>query len=56
MIIEDKTNEVVSRIDVTSQLDRNIDKIHDGIFQNLNHSEFSVIENESNEELPEVKL
>jgi hypothetical protein len=55
-IIEDKTGEVVSRIDIASQSERNIEKILGGINRNLNHSEFSVNEKESDEELPEVKL
>lgn len=43
-IIEDKKEEVVSRMDVTSQLERNLEKILGGISRNLNHAEFSIKE------------
>lgn len=54
-IIEDKTNEVVSRIDITNQSDMNLEKIMTGINRNLNHNEFSITEEESKNELPILK-
>ena len=37
-IIEDETSEVVSRMDVTTQSERNLEKILGGINRNLNHN------------------
>ena len=55
-IIEDETSEVVSRMDVTTQSERNLEKILGGINRNLNHNEFSIIEKESDEKLPPIQL
>jgi nitrogen regulatory protein PII-like uncharacterized protein len=55
-IIEDKTQDVVSRMDVTKESERNLEKIHGGIDRNLNHAEFSVKEIESEIELPIIKM
>lgn len=55
-IIEDETSEVVSRMDVTTQSERNLEKILGGINRNLNHNEFSIIEKESDEKLPPIQM
>ena len=54
-IIEDKTKEVASRMDVTGMSERQIDKILDGVSINLNHNEYSTSLNESDVELPKVR-
>jgi hypothetical protein len=55
-IIKDKTGEVVSRMDVTTQSERNVERIWRGISLNLNHSEFSIKEVRSEIELLLIKM
>lgn len=39
-VIEFKTKQVVKRVDVTGQTERQIDKVDDGLNINLNHEEY----------------
>lgn len=51
-IIEDSSKRVSRRFEVTGQSERQIGKLKDGISINLNHAEYSVLETESEKELP----
>ena len=53
-IIEDKTNTVVSRMDVTGKSERFIEKVSLGASINLNHNEYSINHNESETELEKI--
>lgn len=53
-IVEDSTKEVVSRIDVTGKSERAIERIAGGMSINLNHDKYSIVETESEKELPKV--
>lgn len=50
-IVEDETEEVSLRMDVTNQSQRSIDKIERGMKINLNHKEFSTRQIESETKL-----
>ena len=50
-IIMDSTKEVVSRMNITNQTQRQIDRLMDGIEINLNHAEFHLEIRESEMEL-----
>ena len=52
--IETTTKEVVLRIDVTGQSDRNIEKAESGMNYNLNHNENYTELKESETELPKI--
>ena len=54
-IIEDKTKEVASRMDVTGMSKRQVDRVWDGASINLNHNEYSIRLKESDVELPKVR-
>ena len=50
-IVEDSTQEVVLRIDVSKQSDRSIEAVEFGMNRNLNHNKFSTFVNEGDIEL-----
>lgn len=50
-IVEDQTEEVVKRIDVTNQSERNRERLERGMSINLNHNEFTIRVVESETEL-----
>ena len=51
-IVNDSTNAVVKRLDVTSKSDRQIQKLESALNINLNQVEYTVEYHESKKELP----
>ena len=54
-IVEKSTKEVVERLDVTDSSDSTIDRIERGMNINLNRSEYSTRQVESEKELPKIE-